>query len=140
MFHRRVYVLRFRLYRGTVTGGSSIFSLRTVQLKYDYPPPPPTPSYLKAEGEKRIFTYILTLATALLVSKLHNIHCLKGYIKVTARREIIHSVIFENGFFFWFCKGLTSQLIIFQSCRDGTTASWVLPIVFGEYIGLCSRR
>ena len=33
---------------------------------------------------------------------------------------------------------LTPQSTIFQSCRDGATASWVLPVVSGSKV-YCSR-
>ena len=39
---------------------------------------------------------------------------------------------------FSLCHGLTSQSTIFQSCRDGATASWVLPVVLGSKVS-CSR-
>ena len=35
--------------------------------------------------------------------------------------------------------GFTSQSTIFQSCRDRVTASWVLPVLFGEVNVSCSR-
>ena len=31
-----------------------------------------------------------------------------------------------------FGLSFTSQSTIFQSCRDGATASWVLPVLFGR--------
>ena len=35
-----------------------------------------------------------------------------------------------SGLLFWFCWGLTSQSTIFQSCRDGAIASWVINQYF----------
>ena len=37
-------------------------------------------------------------------------------------------------FFLFVClgRGFTSQSTIFQSCQDGATASWVLPVLFGR--------
>ena len=41
-----------------------------------------------------------------------------------------HHTVFGHGFVsVRFC--FTSQLTIFQSCRDGATASWVLPVRLG---------
>ena len=40
--------------------------------------------------------------------------------------------------FFCLCRGLTSQSTIFQSCWDGATASWVLPVLSGSKVS-CSR-
>ena len=37
------------------------------------------------------------------------------------------------------CRCLMSQSTIFQSCRDGATASWVLPVLFGEKCLFFSR-
>ena len=37
------------------------------------------------------------------------------------------SILFAVG---WLCWGLTSQSTIFQSCRDGATASWVINQYF----------
>ena len=39
----------------------------------------------------------------------------------------LRSFTFKNG---WLCWGLTSQSTIFQSCRDGAIASWVINQYF----------
>ena len=45
---------------------------------------------------------------------------------------------FSNFFACLFLLRLTSQSSIFQSCRDGATASWLLPVLSGSKVS-CSR-
>ena len=46
---------------------------------------------------------------------------------ITGVGERLHKVLGQIG---WLCWGLTSQSTIFQSCRDGAIASWVINQYF----------
>ena len=75
-----------------------------------------------------IIIHILSFYVPLLLSVLQYVH----FKCVTFVTQLVFCdcAVWNNMLVGWLCWGLTSQSTIFQSCRDGAIASWVINQYF----------